>query len=528
MKEKDIFLVGNALAFNATRFSQKKCLIYGGRNFTFQELNERVNRLASTLLLKGIRKGDSVGYALINSNETIEVLYACLKIGAVAVPLNVRLTSNDIKWALNHTKCKILFFSEHLSSCINNIKNELATVDLMVIVGSDCLPWASNYDEFCIDGNIDEPQVEISCEDIALYKFTGGTTGKAKAAIHTQYNLMVTSVIAQLSSSYNDPSSTAIYQLPLYHMSGLVKTLSLLSAGGTIILLSSTVPEEILDLIEKEKVTYAILMPPQAWNRILEVPDINKRNLSSLKTIATSGGSSSLSTYKALFDLMPNVELFYGWGQTETCVLGTALIITKELFESNDERLNSVGVEHPYLRIRIVDENGQNLPDGEKGEAWVQYPGNFLGYLNNPEMTEENLHGRWVKTGDIFYKKDGYHYMVDRKKDMIKTGGENVFCEEVESVLRMHPAIERVAVIGVPDSTFGEGILGVVQLNTNASATRQNIIEFCQERLPSYKKPRGIVFVEEFPLSDVGKIQKYVLRETYNGFFENPKQYPRD
>ena len=518
---KNAFLVGNALAFNAVRFPDKVCLIFKSKRFTYKELNERVNRLADSLIESGFQKGDAIGYVLFNSNEAIELFYACLKIGAVAVPLNVRLKASDIKGYLNHTKCKALFFSEQLIDSIESIKNDLSFVKLIIMTGSAKHESIRNYDDFCSNGSVEEPSVEISCDDHALYKFTGGTTGQAKAAIHTQYNMMVTSIIAQLSSGYTTPNSTAIYQLPLFHMSGLIKTLSLLSAGGTVILLESINPEEILDLIEKEKVTYAILMPPQSWYRILEVPDIRKRDLSSLKTIATSGGGSSLDIYKLFFDILPNIELFYGWGQTETCVLGTGLLITRKMFLDKDERLYSIGVEHPYLRIKICDDDGNELPDGERGEAWVQYPGNFKGYLDNVEITSQYLCGEWVKTGDVFYKKNGYYYMVDRKKDMIKTGGENVYCEEVEAVLRSHPAVERIAIIGVPDTKFGEAILGIVQLSPEKTATESEIIDFCKDKLSSYKKPRGIVFVNQFPLSDVGKVQKFVLREEYKDYFLN-------
>ncbi|HVJ48676.1 fatty acid--CoA ligase family protein [Desulfitobacterium sp.] len=307
-------------------------------------------------------------------------------------------------------------------------------------------------------------------------------------------------------------------QCPLHHQGGISWLLCVMAASAQLVICDAFEPEDILKQIQRYHVTYLLLLPPSTYLRLIDIPNFKEFNLTSVKLVQMSAGGTSPEIILKTYEAFPNCEINYGWGQTESGA-GTSSVLTREMASNHSEKINSVGRAMPFFELRIVDEQGRDVQVGEVGECIVRGPSIMSGYFNQPELTAKTLKEGWVHTGDMFKQgQDGYYYIMDRKKDMIKTGGENVFAQEVEGVIRSHPAIQDCAVIGVPDSLFGEAVMSVIKLRTGYTLTAEELQEYCKKQLSSYKKPRYIDFVDSFPVDSAGKIQKFRLREMYKTF----------
>jgi long-chain acyl-CoA synthetase len=259
-----------------------------------------------------------------------------------------------------------------------------------------------------------------------------------------------------------------------------------------------------------------MLMPPATYIRLMDIPRLKDFDTTSVLKLITAAGTLSQPTVLRILDTFPKASILYGWGLTETGPTGTVNWITRTMAETEPEKLKSIGREFPFAEVRVVDEQGQEVPVGEVGEGIIRAPSIMEGYFEQPALTAQAIQDGWVYTGDLIKKDEqGFFHFADRKKDMIKSGGENVYAQEVERVILSHPAVENCAVIGVPDPKFSEAVMAVIKLRQGASATSEEIIEHCRKDLSSYKKPRRVIFVDGFPLDSVGKIQKYKLREQF-------------
>lgn len=292
-----------------------------------------------------------------------------------------------------------------------------------------------------------------------------------------------------------------------------------MATGAQFVICDGFDPVEILRQIQKERVTYMLLLPPSTYLRLIDAPAFGDYDVSSVKVVHTSAGGTSPAIVQKMVEAFPNCEVYYGWGQTETGA-GTVHRITREMALHHPEKTQSVGRPMPFFQLRIVDEAGKDVPQGEVGEGIAKGPAIFSGYYKQPELTDETIADGWTRTGDMMRQdEEGLYYMVDRKKDMIKTGGENVFAQEVEAVIRKHPAVLDCSVIGVPDKTFGEAVMAVIKLRAGYTAAAEDIQEHCKRDLSSYKKPRYVEFLDEFPVDSAGKIQKFRLRKKYRGIY---------
>jgi acyl-CoA synthetase (AMP-forming)/AMP-acid ligase II len=508
--------IGDLLVLNARRYPEKTAVVYQGRRFTYEEINTRVNRLAHHLMNLGVRKGEHVGFMFYNSNQFIELFFATVKIGAVAVPLNYRLVSREIKWALDNTRCRVFAYAEAVASQVNPVKKKLLTVEYLIYSGQDEVPGEFHLESLIQEGVKDEPEVDVGFEDEAYLIFTGGTTGVPKIAVHTHRG-SIWDVLAFMAEHPNStPYLSTLSQTPMFHVAGLMFMRSTIACGGKLVIVDVLDPKEILKLIHQERVTYMVLFPPATYIRLIDVPNFKDFDTTPVIALGTAVGAFPKPLILRILDSFPNAKLFFGFGMTETGNGGTSIIMTRSMIEEDDPTLRSVGIERPFCEVRLVDDNGREVPLGATGEAIIRTPSIMKEYFDQPEMTAQTLKDGFIYTGDLLRKeKDGHFYFMGRKKDMIKTGGENVFAQEVEGVILTHPAVQMCSVIGVPDIKFGEAVMAVIKLREGFTATEEDIFEHCKKTLSSYKKPRRVAFVDIFPMNDVGKVQKFKLREQY-------------
>lgn len=509
-------LISDLPRLNANRFSDKTAVVYPGDvRVTYREFNERTNRLANGLTDLGIRKGDRLGILAMNSKEALETFFATQKIGAVAVPLNFRITPREVKYCLDAAKCQALVYVENLAALVDPVKKELATIKTLIYSGPKVPSGEKEYETLVKNGRPQDPQVEIGFDDWSRMMFTGGTTGAPKIVIHTHGNVMAHA--NSMVAVYNlwSPDEVIMNHPPVFHIGGSAQVLASFVAGGTIILVDTMDPVAILKLIEKEKPTYLFLIPPQTYLNLTMVPNITDYNLNSINKLCTSAGLNEPHLFQKIFDTFPNLyKILSFYGATELGT-GCGIEITQDVIKNHRERITCLGKELPLTEIRLVDDHGRGVPDGEPGEALLRAATCFIGYFENPEATAAAIDkDGWVHMGDIFIKdKEGYYHFVDRKKDMIKSGGENVFCQEVEAVIYSHPAVAECAVIGLPDPKWNEIVVAVLKTKPGATVTAEEIIRLCKDKLSSYKKPQKVFFMDDFPKSGVGKIQKFKLRE---------------
>ncbi len=511
--------IGDVLRISATQAPNHTAIVYHGQRICYDELNARVNRLSHHLLELGVQKGDRVGFMFYNSNQFIEIFFATVKIGAVAVPLNYRLIPREVKWCLDNTHCKVFAYSEACSKQVDPVNKEFLTVKHLIYSGSKAPCGEHHFETFTQNGTIEEPRVEISFEDRAVIIFTGGTTGVPKGATHTHYSLIFAYLSTMISSEIKSliMKETLLLQVPMFHVAGMNVTGTFLASGGCLVIVDTLDPEEILRLIQKEQITRILLVPPSTYIRLLDYPHLKDFDTTSVTHLLTGISAFSKPLMSRLFEAFPNGSFIFGYGFSENCSLGAGLYLTRSMYEKNLEMNKSIGRESVFCLMRLVDDEGKDVPVGEVGEAIVQSPYTMKEYYGQPELTAQTIKDKWVYSGDYLKKDhDGFYYFVDRKKDMIKTGGENVFAPEVERTIMSHPSVEMCAIFAVPDPKLHEAVMAVIKLRKGFKVNEEEIVEFCKKNLSSYKKPRRVEFVDTFPMSDAGKIQKFKLREQYS------------
>jgi len=514
--------VAEFLILNANRYPQKTAVIYRDRHITYQDLNQKVNSIANGLRELGIVPGDKVGYLLPNSSHLIEVYYAIQKIGAIAVPLNSRIISREIEFLINNGECRALIFATSFANKVKEIKKKLKTVEFLISTGeTDCSEYS--LEKVAAMGDIDEPAIFQDENAPSRIQFTGGTTGLPKGVVRTHY-AEISQMLGGLVSNCvgANPDEVVLIQCPLDHHGGHSWFNYTISAGGTLVICDSLNADEILSLIEKERVTYLLILPPNIYLRLLDCPTFGNYDLSSVKLVQSSAGYTTPEIIKRICTGFPNCRMKYGWGQTESG-LGTSLIFTLDMVEQGVPELASVGKPMPLIELKIVDENDNELGVGKVGECLSRGPAAMSGYYKQPELTETCIrYDGWLHTGDLMMRdKNDYFYLVSRKKNMIKTGGENVFTQEVENVIRQQPAVVDCVVFGIPDRNVGEAVVAVVQLKDGCTMNLKQLQDHCKEHLSSYKKPRYADFVSVLTMDNAGKIPTYKLQAIYKEKFNN-------
>jgi fatty-acyl-CoA synthase len=486
---------------------------YEGESITWARLHDRVRSAAAAFAGQGVSRGDRVAILMTNRPEFVESVLAANAIGAIAVPVNFRLAPAEAAYILQDSGAVLIVTDPLLAPLAAAAAAGLAEPPRVVMTGD-----AGNYEALLDEARaeavagIETSAAEIDERDVALIMYTSGTTGRPKGAMLTHLNLLMQAITAIRSSRLTDDTNVGLINVPLFHIAGtggLVPSLML----GTTSVLMPTAPfdaEITLRVIETEGVTSLFLVPAQ-WQALCAHPYVTRRTRS-LRTISWGAAPATVTLLETMAKTFPDAEIVSVFGQTEmapvTTVLPGAYTVSK---------IGSVGKPIPTIAARVVDERMNDVAPGEVGEIVYRGPSLMAGYWNNPAATEEAFDGGWFHSGDLVRPdEDGFLYVVDRKKDMIISGGENIYCAEVENVLSGHPAVADIAVIGARHDKWGETPIAiVVPADQAAPPTLDDLTGWTAGMLASYKKPTGLVILAELPRNASGKVLKHELRARY-------------
>lgn len=501
-------VIGELLARNARKYPDKMAVKEGERSFSYSQYNIRVNKLANALRDLGIGYGDKVAFMLYNGIEIIDSYMALAKLGAVAVPVNFRFVGPEIAYVVDNSDSVGIIYDQSFESEIDKVKDQMPKVKHFIeIPGPRELTYPLDYNKLLSDGSGVDPCIVVRDNDPAHIMYTSGTTGKPKGAVLSHKNQLSNGMNVLIEIGLN-PDDIYLCIPPLFHEASLALSLHTFLSGGSIIIHKQFDPVAVAETVQREKVT-KLFMVPAMWNFLLQVPNLENYDFSSVSVAITGAAIMPLNVKKAILRLFPNLRLYDIFGQTEMSPVVTMLKPEYTLYKPTSVGKPIIGVE-----LRVVDNDDNDVPVGEVGEAIYRSTGMLLEYYKNPEATMEAMKGGWFHSGDLVrMDEEGFVYVADRKKDMIITGGENVYPAEVEEVLYKHEKILEAAVIGVPSEKWGEGVHAVVVLKPGATATSEEIMEFCASNLAGYKKPRSVDFIEALPRNASGKVLKTVLRE---------------
>ena len=483
--------------------------------WTYRELHAQSNAYANSLLGLGVAKGDRVGILMHNSMEYVALYLGIVKIGAIAVRLNFRLTSAELEFVIGDAGASVLCMDDGdgLVDRIDAIRDKLDVQAYFCLeTGEPASPgWARPWAELA-DGSREDPAVSRpALDDPAMLMYTSGTTGRPKGALWTQGNTSWFAAIQAMRWKFGE-DTVAMVNGPLYHVGGLEdSSIAALATGGHVVIIRSGAFDirRVLKIVEHHSVTDVFLFPFMVYEMI-DLPDLDQLDLSSMRRVLSGGDPVLPYAINWLTERYP-IEFVQVYGLTE----GTPIVAASQ----GDEAMrhpNSVGRPMPFCEISIRDDDGGDLPPGETGEIWTRSPVVCGEYWGRPDATADTFVDGWCRTGDNGYTNEaGLLVVSGRKKDMIRSGGENIYPAELEDVLIRHEAVQDVAVIGVPDPKYNETVCAVIVLASGKTLAEQEIVEFSREYLAGYKKPRFVVFVPELPRTPSGKIMKYVLRDKY-------------
>jgi fatty-acyl-CoA synthase len=498
------------IARHAFAIPDEVAIRFMGESITWSQLDERIHRLAAGLAAQGVSKGDRVAILMTNRPEFVEIAIAASAVGAIAVPLNFRLAPDEVAYILGHSGSRVIVTDSLLQPLAQASVAASADPPLIVVSGleGDGGDGVISYDALLGD-RADAPEVVIDERDVALIMYTSGTTGRPKGAMLTHLNLLMQSVTSIRTSRIQGDDVVSLCNVPLFHIAGIGgMPVSLMVGAKTVIMPTGLFDaESTLEIVESEKVTSLFLVPAQ-WQIMCAHPDATRR-CASLRTIAWGAAPASVSLLEEMARVFPHTEIISVFGQTEMSPVTTALPGADAV-----RKIGSVGKVIPTIVARVVDDEMNDVKPGEVGEIVYRGPTLMAGYWNDPEATAEAYAGGWFHSGDLVRAdEEGFLYVVDRKKDMIISGGENIYCAEVENVLAAHPAVSEVAVIGVAHEKWGETPAAiVVPADPDAPPSLDDLIEFSRDRLASYKKPTVLVVLPELPRNASGKVLKHELR----------------
>jgi acyl-CoA synthetase (AMP-forming)/AMP-acid ligase II len=488
------------------------------RAMTYRQWNERSCRLANALLGVGLRKGDRVAVLAYNCVEWLEIYVAVAKAGLTAVPVNFRLLGAEIRYIVEDAGAQAFVVQEDLLDRVEEIRADLPVPasNYIHFGAPKAPPGYRSYQELIASAAPVEPAVEVLPDDAWAFMYTSGTTGKPKGAIRSHANSALLAVITALDQGFTR-DDTGLLVMPLCHSNSLWYATLLGYCGASCIVYDrkSFDPEHLLKVLSEERVTFTSLVPTH-YIMALALPAATKARYSAaaVNKLLISSAPARRETKLAIMEHFRNSHLLEAYGSTEAGWV-TLLRPHEQL-----EKLGSIGRELTGSgRIKLLADDGNEVADGEVGELYSHTPYAFRGYWNLPEKTAEAFRGPYCSVGDMARREaDGYYYLVDRKKNMIISGGENIYPSEVENLLGAHPKVKDVAVVGVPHEKWGEAVHAVIVLHAAASATETEILDWCRDKIAGYKRPRSVAFIkdEEMPRTATGKILHRVLRDRFS------------
>lgn len=477
------------------------------RRFSFRQVYERTNALANGLLSLGLKKGDVCAFLCYNRVEIVETYFALAQIGVLGLPLNYRLAPAEMVDLMVFCDAKNLIFDPGFTDIVSGMKKELPEIKRYICIGPEVPDFASSYDELVEKSSKEDTQVEISEEDYQYFNLTSGTTGLPKAYLLTHYNnaSFIGIGVYAFDLTENDVVLTVF---PMFGRVGFIWAAMSLFAGARNVIHQFALPQ-MLEIIQKEKVTISNWVPTMA-NFVLMIPELDKYDLSSLRGLVFAASPFPPSMQKQVKErICPNIYEYYGLQESG------ALVEMKP--KDKERKPESVGTLLFGADVRIVDDKGNDVKPGEIGEIIGRCAAITPGYYKNEEKTKEAFRNGWFHTGDLGrFDEDGFLFLAGRKKDMIITGGQNVFAAEVEDLIISHDGVMDCAVIGLPDEKWGELVTAVIVKNPQKEVTEQELIDFCRERIAHFKAPKRVIFTDMIPRTPTGKVTKYVLVEKYS------------
>jgi acyl-CoA synthetase (AMP-forming)/AMP-acid ligase II len=483
---------------------------YGTQSWTWVQWRERVLRNAAAQQAAGVGAGERIAFLDKNNPACLETTLACSLTGAANAIINHRLSAREIAYIINDSRSRVLMVGAEFRDVVTSIRNELESVEMIVVIGGD----SDQYEAWLAAAPPTEPDRHADPDDCFLQLYTSGTTGYPKGAMLTHRSLAAHNRGAVGAFGFG-PDMVNMVAMPLFHVGGMSWTIAGMAVGGHTVVVREVVAAAVLDEIVDRKVTHAFFVPA-VYGFFLDVPGVTTRDYSALRCLGYGGSPMPLPLMRRCLETW-DVDFYQIYGMTEMSGVFSVLGPADHRDAAHLERLVSAGRPLPHVLVKVVNPAGDEVPVGEVGEFWVQSQQHMLGYWNNPQATAEALPGDdWLRSGDGGrVDADGYLYIEDRVKDLIISGGENIYPAEVERVLVEHPAVADVAVLGIPDRKWGEQVKAVIVVAEKASVTEAELITYTRGQLAGYKCPKSVDFVDALPRNATGKLLKRELRKTY-------------
>lgn len=485
---------------------------FQGREFTYREYDQNANKVAMGIIKEGCMPNSRVAFLAKNSDYFFEFLYGTMKSRTVTVGVNWRLAPPEVSYVLNDSKSEILFVGPEFYDLVEQIKDEIPTLKKIITMGESKNSWI-DYISWRDSQKAEDPEMESHLQDDVIQLYTSGTTGHPKGVQITNENYIdAISIIDETWGKEWNEGSVNLVCSPVFHIAGANMGVMGIVFGCKNIIIPEVDPELILSLIETEKIELALLVPAIILF-LLQHPNCDKTDFSSMRQVIYGASPIAEDTLVKAIDVM-GCDFWQVYGLTETTGLGTTMDPKDHAPEKG--KLRSCGKPYPRVEVKVVDLDNNELTVGEVGEIIIKGKCIMKGYWNNPEANAEAIVDDWFYTGDAgYFDEEGFLYIHDRVKDMIVSGGENIYPAEVENALMAHPEISDAAVIGVPDERWGEAVKGVIVLDTNSNLSDKEIIGFTRTKIAGYKCPKSIDFIEELPRNPGGKILRRELRDPY-------------
>lgn len=489
----------------------KTFIVEGDQRISYGEMGHMTNRLAFGFKKLGIKGGSNVGYMMLNSHRTILTFFALQKLGAFMTPFNFRFPAKETSEYISMIGCEYFIYGSEFAAQVEEIKAEHPNVTWIAVEGDAA---GATFDAL-MDNDADNWTFfeDMPGDSPAIGILTGGTTGRSKAAVHSKYGMIMQQWTRQTwlyDAKYISVPMVFLMVSPLFHVGGIGPMFNIIAAGGTLVFVGKFDPENLAKLIAREKVTDMVLIPPNLAQSIKDAGIYKKYDLTSVRYVGIGGGNITPSHVRVVHEVFPNAgcDLMYTQSEYATFI---SHMITPEILDSRPDLIKSVGKPVYFTEAKIMREDGSEADVDEIGELYARCVGMMTGYLGQDKSP---FIDGWMPTGDLLKKDaEGYYYFIDRKKDMIKSGGENVYTAEVEGVIKQIPGVSEVAVVGLPDDFYGEAVSAAIVLSPGASLDAQEVTDFCKNFIASYKKPRHVFFMSELPKSGAGKVQKAALKK---------------
>ena len=505
--------VADITRYNARNYPEKPALLFEDNVISMAELDAMTNQFANGLIDGGVKPGDRVVFYGSNSDDFLVALFGTAKASAVFVPLNWRLATEELQGVLEDATPTMAIVNSELSDAWGAV-TELLPFELSTQYVTPGVPGSNPFRQWLNTFDTEDPMLDTGLDDLAWILYTSGTTGKPKGVEFMHSGIILMRMCEHFEAAYTwSKDDTLLFVAPNFHLLGIGLTIQCFFNGGSIAVVKAFAPKLVLNEIQHKKPTI-LAVAPVMIQMVLDEPDYVNTDFSSIREVVYAGSAISLGLIKKAVEVMP-CRFMQFYGSTESG--GAITLLRPEEHDLNNEhRLTSCGKPLPLIDVKVMSPDGVEVPDGERGEMWIRVPSIARGYRNKPKAWDEVYENGWFKTGDVAYRDDeGFLYIVDRAKDMIVTGGENVYCSEVENCLSLHEAVAKVAVIGIPSDRWGEEVKACVVLNDGFSECEGDLINYAKERLAGYKCPKSVDFFEALPVGGTGKVLKRQLREPY-------------